>query len=156
MRSIFSDSEVAFAWRPTNESFSDSLPFYNAFKVPLLSDCVTQHLAEIVRVTKSDLSPLVTSSAIKMIAAWLREKRPKTYGKLLSDGVFSELSLISERNTAKDILVDFRLQLNGKNVSRHAQYPVFWNRKDNVLIFNSKAEKDVIAQTLAMGLIGQE
>ncbi len=153
LKGLFADCEIEYSWRLPNESFSDALPFYKAFGVPVLSECVSEHLADSLDDFPVEQSSLVTPSVVKMVAAWLREKRSGTYEKLLSSGAFKELARVTESRVSKDILVEFRFELGGVKISRSVEYPVFWDRKKNVLIFNSDTAWDQIAQALANGLI---
>lgn len=153
LKGLFTDSEIEYAWRARNESFSDALPFYEAFNVPVLSECVSEFLADNLEELSAEQSSLVTPSVVKMIAAWLREKRSGDYEKLLSQGIFVELARLSESKVSKDILVEFRLEQGGVKISRSVEYPVFWERKKGTLIFNSTTNRDQIAQTLAKGLV---
>lgn len=153
LKGLFADCEIEYSWRLPNESFNDALPFYKAFGVPVLSECVSEHLVDSLDDFPVEQSSLVTPSVVKMVAAWLREKRSGTYEKLLSSGAFKELARVTESRVSKDILVEFRFELGGVKISRSVEYPVFWDRKKNVLIFNSDTAWDQIAQALAKGLI---
>lgn len=144
---------VDFAWRPPKDAFNDWLLFYKSFNVSLISETVTEHLEEDVDVDFLENTILVTDSTVKMIAAWLREKRRDEYERLLEDSIFSKLLSMKEATTSGSIQVEFRLETEVIFQSITETYPVFWERSENVLIYQYKPKKNQVAKILAKGLL---
>lgn len=150
---IFQRSGVKFAWRPGDDAFSDWSSFYSVFRTPLLSSSVTEHLEKDVEYQKVSSRRFMTDSAIKMIVAWLREKRKPDYEQLRDRGDFAQLISLSEATTLSDIKVEFRLKVNAINGSKIETYQIFWERKKNILIYGNTPKKSQIAKAISKGLI---
>lgn len=144
---------VDFAWRPPKDAFNDWLLFYKSFNIPLISETVTEHLEEDVDCEFLNDTRLVTDSAVKMIAAWLREKRREEYDRLLEDGIFLQLLSLKEATTSGRIQVEFKLETEAIYESKTEIYPVFWERIENILIYQDKPKKNQLAKSLAKGLL---
>ena len=99
-RDIFQSDGAAFAWRPEKDAFGDWAPFYKALGTPLLSETVTEHLEDDVDYEVLAHKQFVTEAAVKMIAAWLREKQKGDYERLLKDDSFARLASMREARTS--------------------------------------------------------
>ena len=88
-----------------------------------------------------------------MIAAWLRERRPNDYERLVGKDVFVQLAALREARTSFDIKVEFRLRVNTLDKSTTVTHPLFWDRTRNILIYGAEPKKSQIAKTIARGLI---
>ena len=149
---MFKDSEcVDFAWRPEQGSFSDWKSFFGTFNIPLLSESVNEQLVENVIPNILKTNCYVTESAIKMIACWLREKKPAEYEELLRKDMFKHLLLLKESSVITDIEIEFCLQTDDGYIYDHQNglYPAFWDRHTHVLYYNSEIKKSNLAQVLA-------
>jgi hypothetical protein len=147
---------VAYAWYPTEDGFNDWAPFYQALGTALLSEVVTEHLnGDVEEGEPLPRNRFVTEAAIKMIAAWLREKRDDGYDyeRFLKDGL-ARLVAIRETRVSSDINIEFRLEVGTIKASSSESYPVFWNRADGTLIYNNKVRKGEVAKAIAKGLLG--
>lgn len=146
---------IEFAWRPVSDAFSDWGPFYKTFKVPLLSESVTEFLEQGLSYSSLEVNQFMTAAAVKMIAAWLRENNKGEYERLFAEGVFHQLYSMKEAITQESIQVEFRLSTASYSYDPKIEsYPVFWDRTDNnMLIYQNNAERSLIAKSLAKGLL---
>jgi hypothetical protein len=152
-RKIFQGDSVAFAWRPEKDAFGEWAPFYRALGTPLLSETVTEHLEDDTVYEGRTANQFVTEAAVKMIAAWLRERQKNDFERLLRDESFARLASLREARTSSDIKVEFRLGVSTGVVSRTATYPVFWKRSDNILICTDDVKESQVAKAIAKGLL---
>jgi len=155
LRSIFQGTDdLEFVWRPEKDAFNDWLPFYKAFNVPLLSESVTEQLEDDVDFEPEMVNKFATESAVKMIAAWLREKRRNDYEVLFKDGIFQQLLSIQEANISTNINIEFQLETETYiSDSVTVTYPVFWDRTKNILLFNNDIRNSQLSKVLAKGLL---
>ena len=153
LRDIFRGNHLEFAWRPEKDAFNDWAHFYLALGTSLLSESVTERLVEEPEFAILPNRQFVTEASIKMIAAWLREKRRNDYDRLLKEDVFARLALLREAQTSSTIKVQFQLKVHSIDETRTEIYPVFWKREENTLIYGAEPRKDQIARTIAKGLV---
>lgn len=117
---------------------------------------MTENLQEEVEYEIFPDRQFVTDASLKMIAAWLREKRPDDYERLLRGGTFDKLASLREARTTSGIIVEFRLKVNSIDESKTATYPAFWKREDNILIYSAEPKKHQIAKAIAKALISNQ
>jgi hypothetical protein len=154
LRDIFQGDTVEFAWRPRNDAFAEWAFFFTAFETPLLSESVTEHLGQGITVDILESKRFVTNAAVKMIAAWLREKRKDDYERLLKQDAFSHLASLREATTSNEIKVEFRPAVTAIAESRTVAYPLYWEHIDhNTLIYGAEPRKSQVAKVIARGLI---
>jgi hypothetical protein len=153
LREIFKESNVEYAWRPGDDAFNTWAPFYRAIRTPLLSESVDTQLRGDAEYEILPVNRFVTPAAVKMIAAWLREKLESDYKRLFDQGVLAKLGSLEEAETSAPIEVDFRLKVGGLVRSRTVTYPLFWERNKNVLIYGVEPDKSLVAKTIARGLL---
>lgn len=144
------NEDVEFAWLPENSSFSDWKSFFCTFNIPLLSESVTEQLVEDVVPNIFNINHYVTESAIKMIACWLREKRPSEYEALFRKDIFKHLLLLKESLVITDIEIEFCLQTDNYIYGYQNEfYPAFWDRRTYILYYNTEVSKSKVAQVLS-------
>ncbi len=155
LREIFQGGgDVVLTWRPEKDSFNEWLPFYTALGTPILSEAVSEYLVgRPPNATQNGKRSHLTDDAVKMIAAWLREKRREDYDRLLESGAFAKLISLRETHVAGEIEIAFTLSLGRQNHHRKATYAAFWSRDENLLLYCSDAKPNQIAKVLAKGLI---
>jgi len=154
LRHIFENcANVEFAWRPRKDAFNEWLPFYKALNVPLLSESVTEDLDNCGDYELLDSKRYITQAAVKMIAAWLRERTPEDYARLSKENVFSKLLSLSEAITMNEIKVEFVLETEAIYESKTVAHPVFWDRIHNILIYQDELKVSQLAKMLAKSLI---
>ncbi|MEA2103373.1 MAG: hypothetical protein U9P79_01855 [Candidatus Cloacimonadota bacterium] len=142
LKTIFKNSNIYFVWRPKGDSFNEWLSFYKAFNIPLLSESAIPDYEENVQSTYTNSqNKYITKSSVLMIATWLKEKRKNDYDRLLEDGKFDNLISIQEATTASNIMVLYHLDIHDIHESQEAEFPVYWDTKKNILIYNPKNSK---------------
>ena len=157
LREVFQGGDVVFTWRPEKDSFNEWLPFYTALGTPILSEAVSeQFVGRPLNETKDGKRSHLTDDAVKMIAAWLREKRREDYDRLLESGAFAKLISLCEIYVADEIEIAFTLSVGRQSHHRRTKYVAFWNHDKNLLLYCSGAKPNQIAKVLAKGLIANQ
>ncbi|MBU1057593.1 MAG: hypothetical protein KJ804_04655 [Proteobacteria bacterium] len=155
LKKIFSGTSVEFVWRPEKDSFSQWAPFYEAFGISRISESVTRELAEEADCEISKSNEFITPSMIQMLSAWLREKENNHYRRLVDDGFFETLRELQEAQTEEKIEVIFTLEASGIYKEVEKNYPVFWDRSENLMIINRSTNladiKRKISSVIAKG-----
>jgi len=154
----FEGSEVAFAWRPEKDSFSQWAPFYKAFNISNISNVVTTELVQDAESEVGERNIFLTDSTILMLSSWLREKDNKYYEKLFEDGVFQDLYDLRESATTEVIEILFSLETENICEEVKENYPVFWDQQKKILLMNKQGKKyeikRKISTEIAKGLMG--
>jgi len=153
LREIFRGKQVQFGWRPEKDSFSDWMYFYLNLGTRMLSTAVTEHLQEVSQLEYAATTRFLTEAAVKMIAAWLRERRKNDYERLLDSGALKQLATLREAKTPVEVKVEFRLHLDAVDESITEARSAFWDRQDNVLIYAPTSKPSQIAKAVAKGLV---
>jgi hypothetical protein len=143
---------IEFAWLPPKSSIAEWLEFYKTFSAPLLSESVTERLVDDVSYDLVESNQFVTKSTIRLVFTWLREKLPGEYDRLLEEDIIANLISMQEAITYSKINVTFKLSTDYFYDEIAVSYPVFWDKKKNILIYEKNALPSMIAKNIAKGL----
>ena len=155
LREIFRGKQVEFGWRP-DHALSHWTTFYQTLGSRRLSEVVTERLQEVGEFDATK-PRFVTESAVKMIAAWLSEKREKDYERSLEAGTLAQLARLNEAMTQAAIQVAFRLRVDAIDESVTESRSVFWDCGENLLIYAPAVKRSQVAKAITRGLVtGQE
>ncbi|MEA1972990.1 MAG: hypothetical protein U9N34_06830, partial [Candidatus Cloacimonadota bacterium] len=157
LKKIFSKGEIKYAWRPEKDSFNQWVPFYEAFEIPRISRSVTIDLSEDTEIEIKPENEYITNSVILMIATWLRERDLKYYTQMQEDNFFDKLIAIKEAITLDTINVQFHLVTDWLAEDVESEYPIYWDRKNGILIINKNVSKSQakrkISSVVAKGIM---
>jgi len=154
LKEVFINKGVSFAWRPKNGSFNNWVAFCKAFGTPLLSESVSEKLAEYNEDDEVICgNRRLTGATVKMIAAWLREHHQNEYNRLLKDGSFRKLFEAEEVEYHGEIKVYFSLKTSCLEMEEERSTSVFWDATNYKLICSSNVENDDIANRIAKWLL---
>ncbi len=156
LRTLFADGNIEYAWRPPKDSFNDWRAFYQRLGVPLLSESVKEEMCGSLTDNKTKaINRYLTSEAVLMIAAWLREKHNDDHEYLLESGGYEQLFMLREVETESAIQVKYTLKTGTSSEERELETNVYWekNQIENLLLHTRKFDKTDFALCIAKMII---
>jgi len=156
LRTLFADGDIEYAWRPPKDSFNNWRSFYQRLGVPLLSESVKEEMCGTLTGNKTKaINQYLTSEAVLMIAAWLREKHNDDHEYLLESGAYEQLFILREVETESAIKVKYTLITGTASEEREFETNVYWekNQTENLLIHTRTFDKTDFALCIAKMII---